>query len=100
MELGSAIVAARKRKDMLQKDLALKANIPASHLSLIEQDKTEVNIRTLEAISKALEIPVPVLFFMAMSKDDVPEPKRESYGLISAMINGLIENTFLTDPKK
>lgn len=100
MGLGDAILTMRKRKNMLQKDLAAKAKISSSHLSLIEQDKTDVNIKTLEAIADALEIPLPILFFISMSEEDVPEKKRDNYSIISSMINGLIDNTFLKDSNK
>jgi XRE family transcriptional regulator, regulator of sulfur utilization len=100
MGLGDAIVTLRKKKNMLQKDLAAKANISSPHLSLIEQDKTDVNMKTLAAIAEALDVPLPILFFKSMSDEDVPENKRDNYGMISSMINGLVDNTFLKDSNK
>ena len=97
MELGDAIISLRKKKQMLQKDLALKANISSPHLSLIEQDKTDVNVKTLTAIAEALEIPLPVLFFLSMSDKDVPEEKKDTYKLLSPLINSLVDSIFIND---
>jgi len=46
----------RVKKNMTQKDLAEKANLYQSHVSLIESGKMKANQSTLERIAKALEI--------------------------------------------
>lgn len=97
MKLGEAITSLRKKRQLLQKDLALKANISSPHLSLIEKDKTDVNLKTLSAIADALEVPLPVLFFFTISDEDVPEEKKAVFQPFYALINGLIDNVFIQD---
>jgi transcriptional regulator with XRE-family HTH domain len=100
MTLGEAITSLRKKRQLLQKDLALKANISSPHLSLIEKDKTDVNLKTLASIAEALEVPLPVLFFFTISEKDVPEDKKADFQPFYSLINGLVENVFMGDINK
>ena len=97
MDLGSTIIELRKKREMKQNELAVKAKIASSHLSLIEKNKKDVNIKTLTAIAKALKIPLPILFFLSISKEDIPSSKKDSYNLLSPLINSLVDSIFIKD---
>lgn len=71
MNLGKAIKLCRHQKEMTQSDLAKKANISLSYLSLIEQNKRHIHLSSLNRLSKALQIPVSILIFLASNKEEL-----------------------------
>jgi len=73
MNLGKAIKVCRQAKKLTQSQLAKKAKISISYLSLLERGMRDPNISILKSISKALNIPFAVLIFVAADKNDLPE---------------------------
>lgn len=49
---------------MTQKELAKKADMSPSYVSLIEKGKRDVSIATLETLANAMNIPVEIILFM------------------------------------
>ncbi len=73
MNLGRAIKIIRTARNFTQRDLAKKAGLSASYLSLLEKGKRDPNISVLETISQALHIPLTVLIIIAAEEHDLPE---------------------------
>lgn len=69
MNLGKAIKLCRTQKRITQSELARKANISVSYLSLLERDKRDPNFSTIESIGAALDVPLSVLIFLASDKE-------------------------------
>jgi len=90
MNIGSAIESVRKIKNISQKDLAERAEITQSYLSLIESDKKIPNVKTLNAISAVLDLPTPFLLLFSISENDVPNNKQESFKLVFPLIKSLL----------
>jgi len=61
-QLGSKIREIRKDKKMTQDALADKCNFEKASLSRIETGQTNLTLRSLQRISKALEVPIAELF--------------------------------------
>lgn len=61
MDIGSNIKRIRKEKGLTQKDLALKVHLSRSYLADLENNRYNPSIDTLDAISKALQVPVTYL---------------------------------------
>ena len=61
----------RMNKGLKQAQLAELAEISVSHLCLLEKDKRDPSLSAVNSISKALEIPVSVLVFLASQYDDI-----------------------------
>lgn len=80
MELGKAIKNCRNQRNLSQKELAKKAKMSISYLSLLERDKREANIHIIKNIAHALDIPLSVLIFLASDK-------KELSGLDETLIN-------------
>jgi len=95
MNIGGAIEGLRKKKEIRQNELAEKAKITQSYLSLIESNKKEPNLKTLRAIAEALEVPLPIIFFLSITEDDIPRGKKESYKLLSPLVNSVIQDVFI-----
>lgn len=94
MNLGSAVEQLRRKKGIKQNQLAAKAEITQSYLSLIESNKKEPNIKTLKLIAEALDVPVPILFIYSLNEDDIPQSKQQAYTVIQPILHGLIETYF------
>jgi len=96
MNLGKAIRLCRIQRNMRQTQLAEKANISVSYLSMLERGKRDPNFSTVETIATALKVPVAVLTFLAAEPHELegisPElAEKISYTalrLIGASANG------------
>lgn len=61
MQLGKAIRYGRIKRDMTLKQLAEKAGVSTSYLSLLERGKRDPNMMTVALIAKALDVPLFLL---------------------------------------
>ncbi len=62
VQIGKRIRVERKRQGMTLKQLGEHANLSVPYLSQIENGRVNLNITTLESISKALGLPMITLF--------------------------------------
>ncbi len=60
--LGKKIRAVRRTRKMTQEDLAYESKIDYSYLNEIEAGKRNPSIKRINAIARALKIPVKELF--------------------------------------
>lgn len=80
MDIANAILACRHARQFRQGDVAARAGISKSYLSLLERGlRTDPTLTTLSAIAEALEVPLPVLITMALADD--PEAIAEASAL-------------------
>jgi len=92
MKLGNTIKELRKQKRIPQEFLAEKCGITQAYLSLIENDKKEPNLSTLKVISKALETPLPIIFYLSLSEEDISESKKSLFSQLNPSIKNLVSN--------
>jgi transcriptional regulator with XRE-family HTH domain len=97
MNLGTTIKNLRKRKGIDQKSLAEICEITAPYLSQIENSKKNPSPDLMESIAKALNIPVPAIYFLAMETSDIDPKKVEAYRLISKPVIAMIEEFFVQE---
>jgi len=95
--LGETIANIRKEKGMKQGELAFNSSISLTYLSQIENNRKKPNISTLEKISKALEMPLPIIFFLSLDVKDIPENKRKAYSMLFPSFEALIKEFFLAN---
>lgn len=94
MKVGRAIKKWRNIKGINQVQLAQKAGITQSYLSLVEQDKKTPTLKTINSICDAFEIPTPVLMLMAIDKEELTPQKREIYEVLYPNIEQLMLSAF------
>jgi transcriptional regulator with XRE-family HTH domain len=70
MNYGKAIRTARSIADRSQEDIARAASINRSYLSLIESGNKTPSLKTIETLSKVLEIPLDLLMLLGIEKKD------------------------------
>jgi len=92
MNLSKTIKQCRKVKKMTQKDVAEKAGISVSHLSLLETNKREPSISVLEDIASALGVPLGVLIFLSVDQSKINEIKKEQLEALTHNIMDLIKD--------
>ncbi len=81
----------RMNKGLKQAQLAELAEISVSHLCLLEKDKRDPSLSAVNSISKALEIPVSVLVFLASQYDDIKELNQKQVDDLSRGIMGIMD---------
>lgn len=99
MDLGNVIRNMRKKKDMTQNEFSSLCGITQTYLSQIESNSKEPNLSTLRTISEKLNIPLPILFFLSMTEDDVNPKKRKAFEIISPSVKSLVNEFFAVSEK-
>jgi XRE family transcriptional regulator, regulator of sulfur utilization len=94
MDLGTSIKNIRKKKGKTQGEFAALCDITQTYLSQIESNQKEPNLSTLKTISENLNMPLPMLFFISMTEDDVPENKRNAFKIIRPSVQSLVNEFF------
>jgi transcriptional regulator with XRE-family HTH domain len=94
MDLGNVIKNIRKQKGLTQNEFASLCDITQTYLSQIEGNLKEPNLSTLKAISERLNVPLPILFFLSMTEDDIQPNKRKAFGIVSPSVKSLVNEFF------
>lgn len=94
MNIGKVIKDTRKQQGQTQVEFALSCEITQTYLSQIENNSKEPNLSTLKKISASLDIPLPILFFMSLNKEDISPEKREAFEIINPSVKSLINEFF------
>ncbi|QEC51950.1 helix-turn-helix protein [Anseongella ginsenosidimutans] len=94
MDLGKTIKDYRVRKGYKQNEFAEKCGLTQAYLSKIENNQKEPTLAVLKTIAGALQLPLPILFFVSMTAEDVDPKKKEAYQMIESSIKGMVENFF------
>jgi len=71
MNYGKAIRTIRSAKNLEQKELARLAKLNASYISLIESNQRAPSSAALEALAKALHVPLYLLMLLASDAEDL-----------------------------
>ena len=72
MNLGKAISLCRKQRGLTQSELADRAGLSTSYLSLLEQNKRkDPTLSTIQKLAIALGVPSGILFFLAADKTEL-----------------------------
>jgi transcriptional regulator with XRE-family HTH domain len=80
MEYGRALRICRAALELNQQDVAKRAGITKSYLSLVEGGKRSPSLATLEKICRAMRVPPHLVMLLAAGPQDIPAPEREKLG--------------------
>lgn len=101
MKYAKAIRIARSIADISQGELADRAGLDRSYLSLIEGGKRKPAMETLQTISNALDMPFPLLTLLAVEKQDSKNINEEQVmGLAKQLTHLLLETPKSDDGKQ
>jgi len=94
MDLGKVIKSIRKQKGLTQNEFASLCHITQTYLSQIENNLKEPNLSTLKSISENLNVPLPILFFLSMTEEDIQPNKRKAFRIVSPSVKSLVNEFF------
>lgn len=77
MNIGQAIKLARSKRQLSQADLAKRAGLSVSYLSLLERNRRDPPLSTINSIASALVMPVEILFFLGSEDRDLGKLNRD-----------------------
>lgn len=97
MEIGQVIGALIKQKNLKQKDVADRIGKSPTALSQIINGVYQPSPDTLEKICDVLEIPQPVLYFLAISEKDIPKEKIDLYKMLAPALRDFVYRIFGSD---
>lgn len=80
MNIGNAILTCRTSRRLSQAEVALRADISVSYLSMLENSKRDPTLSTIEKIAKALNVPVEILFFLGAETGELASMNKELAG--------------------
>lgn len=100
MEYGRALKICRAALELTQQDVAKKAYITTSYLSLIESGKRSPSLATLERITKAMRVPTHLVMLLAAGPKDIPGPERKKLGEVSKGLLDLLAGRSAARPKR
>src|SRR5207245_10354938 len=91
MNYGKAIKVARAARELSQEELAKRARLDASYISVLESGDRVPSAAALEAIAKALRVPLYVLMLVASERKDLRGvPAREAQLLGRRLLDVLV----------
>lgn len=96
MDYGKALKIARAIAGLQQKDLAERAGIDPSHISLLEAKRRQPSVGMLQKLSRALGIPHHLLVLLAAEPDDLQITDATELHRISELLTRfLLGNTLM-----
>lgn len=83
MNIGNAIQLARTKRRLSQAELAKRAGISVSYLSMLERSKRDPPLSTLGKVAAALGLPLEILFFLGAETGELTGLNRELAGQLA-----------------
>ncbi len=90
MNYGKALKIARAIAGLTQKEVAAKASLDPSHLSLIESGRRNPSIATVEKLCRALNIPNHLFTLLASEPADLNAADPQELAKISESLTRLV----------
>lgn len=84
MDIGRAIRFCRQQKGLTQPQLAERAALSTSYLSVLETGKRDPSLSSLQSIARGLGVPLTVLLFVAADPSDVETLTPEMHEKLAA----------------
>lgn len=94
MDLGATIKTLRKQRGKTQEEFASDCGITQTYLSQIEGNHKMPNLSILKSISEQIKVPLPIIFFLSMTEDDIHPSKRKAFGIVNPSVKSLVNEFF------
>lgn len=98
MNYGKALRLARALAGLQQQQLAEKADIDASYISLIEQGRRTPSVKFIHKLSRAIGIPPYLFTFLAMESEDTELLDDKELSAIGESLTKLVLNYDASPP--
>lgn len=77
---------------MKQNELAAAIGLTQTYLSQIENNQKQPSQKVVEQIGKALNVPAPIIFFLALEENDLSAEKRMAFNAVSPLVKALVDS--------
>lgn len=77
--IGTILKELLNDKGIAQKELSKKTEISETTISLVLNCIVNPSEHTLNMICSILKIPIPVVYFLSLDEQDIPDEKREIF---------------------
>ena len=94
MTIGQVIKKVIKKRGLTQVEVAKQIGKSTTALSQIINGVYEPNPESLDRICNVLNVPKPILSFMMISEDDIPEGKKEIFKDFEPVLKDFISEVF------
>jgi transcriptional regulator with XRE-family HTH domain len=95
MEVGRVLHKWRKHRGLTQAELSERTGLSQVFISLIESDKKNPSIETLEQLCRCLDVPVAVVVFQASTEDDIDtDARRAIFKELRSALSELADEAF------
>jgi len=99
MEIGEVIKMFIKKRGLSQADVAKSIGKSPTALSQIINGVYKPQSDTLEALSKELNVPVPVFHFLSIDEESVPPENRQLFRALAPSMERYLLDVFNTSPE-
>lgn len=94
MDIGNALLKARKRRGLRQGEVAKRVDITQSYLSQIESGAKIPSIEVVDTLAKEYGMPFPIMLWGSLTEKDVKRDKIVIYNKLKPTIDTLINDIF------
>ena len=94
MNIGQLTKKLRKNRSLKQGAVAKELGISQTYLSQLEKGARNPSSGMIDKLAMFYQIPAPVMGWLTMTEDLVPENKRESFKQIKPAMDALVEEFF------
>lgn len=94
MNIGSALLKARKDKGLRQMEVAKRTKITQTYLSQIETGGKVPSIEVITKLAKEYAIPFPIMMWFTLTEKDVQKGEVDIYRKLKPSIDNLINDIF------
>lgn len=100
MNFGRAIALCRQQRSLNQVELAKRAGISSTYLSLLERnERKDPSMSIIQNLAEALQVPTGILFFLASEDNELaglsPELKEKLSFAALKILNEPVQATLL-----
>ncbi|MDE2324631.1 MAG: helix-turn-helix transcriptional regulator [Betaproteobacteria bacterium] len=90
MEIGHALKVCRSARKLSLDELAGRAGLSQSYLSMVESGKREPTLSSIKKIAKGLDVPTPIIFFLAAEHGELEGLDAETTRRLSEAVLGVM----------
>lgn len=94
MNIGTALLKARKDNGLRQGQVALRVGVSQTYLSQIETGKKIPSVEVIDTLAKEYGMPFPIMLWHSLTEKDVRKGKLEIYRKLKPTIDNLINDIF------